>query len=293
MALTQVTVVTDTAEISPAPAVALDVPPAADRRKTDKPSIALSVPAPEPARRATAGMRTKVWRYIAAGVFVFLISAAVLGWRFHDRTHLTLAAPAQTSPARVTAASRNPEPKPVDVTPVSALPPASQPMPAAPPTQQAVGVSAVPGKDAAEEARLRQIERERDAAVAVAETAARERESLRNVALVRERVLAAEHEAALARERERAKQLTKAAEMAILQAHEAELAAEAKVAEPAVPALKVKGDDTSAAGATGRGSASQNVNIEATAKLSGAKAATAFTANPCKGPSARFLSTCE
>lgn len=292
MAPPQETAAADTAEISPAPAVALDTPPAADRRMAEKPSTALSVPAPVLARRAATGTRTKAWRYMAAGVFVFLISAAVLGWRFLDRTHLTLAAPAPTSPARVMAASRNPEPKPVDATPVSTSSPASPSVPAAPPTQQMAGVSAVPDKDAAEEARLRQIQRERDAAVAVAETAARERESLRNAALARERVLAAEHEAALARERERAKQLTKAAEMAILQAHEAELAAEAKVAEPAPPP-KVKGDDTPAARATVGASASQNANIEATAELSDAKAATAFTTNPCKGPSARFLSTCE
>ncbi|BAV32853.1 hypothetical protein SCL_0531 [Sulfuricaulis limicola] len=287
------TAVSDTAEINPAPATVLDAPPVADRRKANEPSTALSVPAPEPARRADAGKRTRTWRYIAAGVFVFLISATVLGWRFLDWTHLTTAAPAQTSPAHVTSIRRNPEPKPVDATPVSTSSPASRSVPDASLTQLAVGISAVPGKDAAEEARLRQIQRERDAAVAVAEAATRERESLRNAALARERVLAQEHEAALARERERAKQLTKAAEMAILQAHEAEVAAEAKVAEPAAPALKVKVDDTPATRATGSGAASQNANIEVVPELGDAKAAAAFTTNPCKGPSARFLSTCE
>jgi hypothetical protein len=154
---------------------------------------------------------------------------------------------------------------------------------------QPVAASPIPGKDAVEEARLNQIQRERDAALAVAEAAARERESLRNAALARERALAAEHEVALTRERERAKQLAQAAELAILQAHEAELAAEAKAAAPA-PVVKM--NEVPATQATGSGIASRDASVEAVAEISDAKAA-AFTTNPCKGPSARFLSTCE
>jgi hypothetical protein len=157
--------------------------------------------------------------------------------------------------------------------------------------QQAVAASPVPGKDAAEEAKLNQIQRERDAALAVAKAAARERESLRNAALARERALAAEHEAALTRER--AKQLAQAAELAILQAHEAELAAEAKAVEPAAPASGAKLDETPATQATGSGLVSQDTSVEGAAEISDANAAAAFTTNPCKGPSARFLSTCE
>jgi hypothetical protein len=158
---------------------------------------------------------------------------------------------------------------------------------------QAVAVIPESGKDAVEQARLNQIQRERDAALAVAEAAARERESLRNAALARERALAAEHETALTRERERAKQLAQAAELAILQAHEAELAAEAKAVEPAAPASGAKLDETPATQATGSGLVSQDTSVEGAAEISDANAAAAFTTNPCKGPSARFLSTCE
>jgi hypothetical protein len=264
--------------------------PQRDAHRANRTSDTLPVPfMPGPARRAAADRRVRVWRYIGAGVLVLLISAAVLAWQFLDWSDLKLTAPDRTSPARVTATAQTPGQKPVDVVPS----PATQPVPAASPMQQAVAASPVPGKDAAEEAKLNQIQRERDAALAVAKAAARERESLRNAALARERALAAEHEAALTRERERAKQLAQAAELAILQAHEAELAAEAKAVEPAAPASGAKLDETPATQATGSGLVSQDTSVEGAAEISDAKAAAAFTTNPCKGPSARFLSTCE
>jgi hypothetical protein len=280
--------VADDAEIIPASVMVAD--PQRDARRANRTSDTLPVPfMPVPARRTAADRRVRVWRYIGAGVLVLLISAAVLAWQFLDWSDLKLTAPDRTSPARVTATAQTPGQKPVDVVPS----PATQPVPAASPMQQAVAASPVPGKDAAEEAKLNQIQRERDAALAVAKAAARERESLRNAALARERALAAEHEAALTRERERAKQLAQAAELAILQAHEAELAAEAKAAEPAVPVSEVKADEAPATQATGSGISSQDAGVEAAAEISDAKAAAAFTTNPCKGPSARFLSTCE
>jgi hypothetical protein len=284
------TAVADDAEIIPAPAMGTD--PQRVARMANKTSETLPVPSmSEPARRAASDRRVRAWRYITAGVLVLLISAAVLAWRFLDRSDLKLAAPDRTSPARVTATTETPGQKPADVAPASVLSPAIQPVPAASPMQRTVAASPVSGKYAAEEARLNQIQRERDAALAVAE--ARERESLRNAALARERALAAEHETALTRERERAKQLAQAAELAILQAHAAELAAEAKAAEPAVSASEVKVDQAPATQATGSGFSSQDTGVEATAEISDAKAAAAFTTNPCKGPSARFLSTCE
>jgi type II secretory pathway predicted ATPase ExeA len=284
--------VADDAEIIPAPAMGTD--PQRVARMANKTSETLPVPSmSEPARRAASDRRVRAWRYITAGVLVLLISAAVLAWRFLDRSDLKLAAPDRTSPARVTATTETPGQKPADVAPASVLSPAIQPVPAASPMQRTVAASPVSGKYAAEEARLNQIQRERDAALAVAEAAARERESLRNAALARERALAAEHETALTRERERAKQLAQAAELAILQAHAAELAAEAKAAEPAVSASEVKVDEAPATQAAGSGISSQDTGVEATAEVSDAKAAAAFTTNPCKGPSARFLSTCE
>lgn len=281
--------VADDAEIIPAPVMVAD--PQRDARRANRILDTLPVPLmPGPARRAAADRRVRVWRYIGAGVLVLLVSAAVPAWQFLDWSDLTLTAPDRTSPAaRVTATAQTPGQKPVDVVPS----PATQPVPAASPMQQAVAASPVPGQDAAEEAKLNQIQRERDAALAVAKAAARERESLRNAALARERALAAEHEVALTRERERAKQLAQAAELAILQAHEAELAAEAKAVEPAAPASGAKLDETQATQATGSSLVSQDTSVEGVAEISDAKAAAAFTTNPCKGPSARFLSTCE
>lgn len=283
--------VADDAEIIPAPVMVADTQH--DTHRANRISDTLPVPLmPGPARRAAADRRVRVWRYIAAGVLVLLISAAVSAWRFLDRSDLTLTAPDRTSPARVTPTIQTSGLKPVDVAPASAPFPATQPVPAAPPMQQAVAASPVPGKGAAGVARLNQIQRERDAALAAAEAAAREHEALRNAALARERALAAEHETALTRERERAKQLAQAAELAILQAHEAELAAEAKAAEPAAPVSEVKAGEAPVTQAAGSGLVSQDTGVEATAEISDAKAA-AFTTNPCNGPSARFLSTCE
>lgn len=281
----------DDAEIIPAPVMVAD--PQHDAHRANRISDTLPVQLmPAPARRA-AGSRVRVWRYIAAGVLVLLVSAGVLVWQFLDRSDLKLATRDRPSPARVTTTVQTPAQKPVGVAPANAPSPATRPVPAASPMPQAVAASPVPGKDAAEEARLNQIRRERDAALAAAEAAARERESLRNAALAREHALAAEHEAALTRERERAKQLAQAAELAILQAHEAELAAETKAAEPTVSTSEVKAGEAPVIQATGIGISSQDAGVEAVAEVSDTEAAAAFTTNPCKGPSARFLSTCE
>jgi hypothetical protein len=282
---------TDDAEITPAP-VATTADASHDARVANTASDALPVPfMPAPTRRA-ADSGVRVWRYIAAGVLVLLVSAGVLVWQFLDRSDLKLATRDRPSPARVTTV-QTPAQKPVGIAPANAPFPAARPVPAASPMPQALAASPVPGKDAAEEARLNQIRRERDAALAAAEAAARERESLRNAALARERALAAEHAAAVTRERERAKQLAQAAELAILQAHEAELAAEAKAAEPAASTSEVKAGEAPVIQATGIGISSQDAGVEAVAEVSDTEAAAAFTTNPCKGPSARFLSTCE
>ncbi|MEW6331190.1 MAG: AAA family ATPase [Pseudomonadota bacterium] len=256
----------------------------------------LPVPSPvQPLRMAAAGGRIRVWRYAAAVAIVCLVSTAAFAWYFLDRSDLTSAAPGSKSPARTTTAVGTAGQMSANAAPANTLTPAVAPAPATAPAPTTVAASAVPGKDAAEEeARLKQIQRERDAALAVAEAAARERESMRQAALVRERALAAEHEAALARERERAARLTRAAEMAVLQAHEAELAAEtkAKTAEPAAPVSGVNSGEAPASKAVA-GDLARRDAVSTAAAEAGASEAAAFSANPCKGPSARFLSTCE
>jgi type II secretory pathway predicted ATPase ExeA len=285
------------ADAATAPAqVAVDDDPPHDVRAANTSSESLPVPfMPEPVRRDAPDGRPVAWRYIAAGAFVLLVAVAVFAWQFLDRTDLKLAVHDSPSPARATATIQVPGQKYVGVASASVPSPAPRPVPASSTPQASVAIS-VAGKDAAEEERLNQIQRERDAALAAAEAAARERESLRQAALARERALAAEHEAALARERERAARLTRAAEMAVLQAHEAELEAEAiakaKTAEPAAPVSGVNSGEGLPAKAAADGSSLRDAGVAATAEAAASEAA-AFSANPCKGPSARFLSTCE
>jgi hypothetical protein len=147
-------------------------------------------------------------------------------------------------------------------------------------------------KNPEQEAKLKSIERERDSALALAKAA--EREARRNVALARERAVAAEREMALARERERANQSALAAEKAKHEARAAEAAAvvQERKPEPLSPPQASTTADTAVPKPTKSGIASQNVGIKAD-NDENANEPTTFTANPCKGPSARFLSTCE
>ena len=155
---------------------------------------------------------------------------------------------------------------------------------------QTVTDSPAPKKHAGDDAEQKPNERERDTVLAIAEAAARERKAMRVAAQARQRALVAEHEAAL--EQERAKQLAQAAEKALLQAHTAEMAAKAKVTEPVMPPPMAKAEETPKAKLVGSGLAPQTPKIEATTESDVSKATT-FIANPCKGASARFLSTCE
>ncbi|HEX9626180.1 MAG TPA: AAA family ATPase [Acidiferrobacterales bacterium] len=157
----------------------------------------------------------------------------------------------------------------------------------------------------------RALERERDAALAEIRALERERDAALMAARARERAEAAEIEATRARERERAAALeaakalerVRAAELAAQEARERERAAAleaAKVLErPRAPELKtppVSPPAERSAGTTepsgGVDSAAAEAPADAT-RASEEKSTLQFSANPCKGPSAKFLSTCK
>jgi hypothetical protein len=184
-----------------------------------------------------------------------------------------------------------------DVTAARAVPvndriPDTQPLERISPVPPEDTVKAVVETDPEREARLKSIERERDSALALAKAA--EREAIRNAALARERASAAEREMALARERERANQSALAAEKAKNEARAVEAVAVVleRKPEPVLPPETRTTADTAVHKPTGFDVPSQNADTVAGNDEIDNKP-TMFTANPCKGPSARFLSTCE
>ncbi len=185
-----------------------------------------------------------------------------------------------------------------DVTPAKAILvndriPDTQPLEKVSPVHQEDTGKAMAKKDPDQEAKLKSIERERDSALALAKAA--EREALRNAVLAQqERALAAEHEMALARERERANQLALAAEKAKQEARVVEAAAvvQERKPEPVSPPQTRATANTAVPKSAGVGSTSQNTGTEKGNDEKVSEPAP-FTANPCKGPSARFLSTCK
>lgn len=144
--------------------------------------------------------------------------------------------------------------------------------------------------------KIKRMQRERDAALALSKTAAREREAALAAAKARERTLAAQHEANLARERERANQLaqeTKKAKQAAREAETAALLAQQKRFERVTPPQVVAATNTvtaPVAAAAKPPTKSPGTEREAVEESS---EPVLFKANPCKGPSARFLSTCN
>lgn len=152
-------------------------------------------------------------------------------------------------------------------------------------------------------AQTRALERERDAALATAKVReltnaaelsaakAREREKAATLEAIKaqERARTAEFEAMLARERERAVALAAANAQASKPPVEPKTAppVEAVVAVPAAKAVEAEvrvESRPAAAPPPASASAEKPVVSEAPAK---------FSANPCKGPSAKFLSTCK
>jgi hypothetical protein len=184
-----------------------------------------------------------------------------------------------------------------DVTPARAVPvndriPDTQPLERISPVPPEDTVKAVVETDPEQEARLKSIERERDSALALAKAA--KREAKRNVALARERALAEEREMVLARERERANRSALAAEKVNqeVRAVEAAAVAQERKTEPVLPPQTRTTADTAVHKPTGFDVPSQNADtVAGNDEIDNEP--TMFTANPCKGPSARFLSTCE
>ncbi len=234
-------------------------------------------------------------RYIpVAFVGGVLLSAALIWFFVNQQSGHIQAASGKASKPSVVAVT------PVaDMTPAKAVPaddriPDTQPLERISPIHREDTGKAVAKKDPDQEARLKSIERERDTALALAKAA--EREALRNaVVLAQERALAAEHEMALARERERANPSALAAEKAKQEARAVEAAAvvvQERKPEPVSPSQARIATDTAAPKSAGVGITSQNTGTE-TGNDEKASEPAPFTANPCKGPSARFLSTCK
>ena len=188
----------------------------------------------------------------------------------------------------------------------------------------ASGPGAVPTKEnstpAADRAMLEALQRERDAAIAQAHALERERDAALSAAKVRELTNAAELGAAKARAREKtatleaikAQERARTAEFEAMLARERERAAslaasnaqvktepklaspvEAVVAPPAAKAANPEARTESAPATVAAPPASRTPVDSSEDKPVAAEASAKFSANPCKGPSAKFLSTCK
>jgi type II secretory pathway predicted ATPase ExeA len=169
----------------------------------------------------------------------------------------------------------------------------------------------------ADHALFEALQRERDAALAQTRALERERDAALAAAKVRELTNAAELGAAKARAREKAATLeaikaqerARTAELEAMFARERERAAAlaatsaqvskpqvepkpAAPAEPVVAAPATKAADTEAQAEAKAVAATASVSASAD-KPAATEAPAKFSANPCKGPSAKFLSTCK
>ena len=252
-----------------------------------------------PGRSAVRNEAPMAKRYIPFAVVGGVLFSAALIWLFanHHSESMQSASDKVTPPPVVAVVPAANVTTMTDAMPVKAVPvndrvPDVQPLERISPVSRDGTVKDVVEKDPEREARLIAIERERNSALALAK--ATKREAMQNVALARERALAAEREMALARERERANQLALAAEKAKNAARAVEAAAviQEKKPEPKLPPQARTTADTSIPKPAGFGVTSQNTGTKAGNDEQDNKPTT-FTANPCKGPSARFLSTCE
>jgi hypothetical protein len=238
-------------------------------------------------------------RYIPFAVVGGVLLSAALIWFFanHQSESIQAASDKVAPPSVVVVAPVANVTTVTDAMPVKAVAvndrvPDAQPLKRITPVSREDVVTNVIDTDPEQEEKLKSIKRERDSALALAK--ASEREAMRTVALARERALAAERETALAQERERANQSALAAEKAKNEARVVEAAAVAqeRKPEPVLPPPARTTADTVVPKPTGFEIASQNTGAEAGNDEKTNEPAT-FTANPCKGPSARFLSTCE
>ena len=244
-------------------------------------------------------------RYIPVAVGIALLLSAPVTWRYFnispERTPVISGGLSPTHSATVTPVA--------DTTSTNVTQTNHPGSPAVPAensslARKAVAESSITEKDLQEESRLKLIERERDAALAKARVAERARKAIRAATMARERALAAEHEVALAQERERGRQIalaaekTKEQERAAAAAEKARL--EARAAAEAATMARNKMQEIKApvqAVGSGASASSKPALPESASQESGAETDSGepilFSANPCRGPSARFLSTCQ
>lgn len=222
---------------APAPAPPAMFDSSHENRRTATPSSS-TLPVPftyGSARRAAVSRPARTGRYFSVTVLVAVLSAVTLGWYFLDRTGLTAVIFDKPPPPVRLATTPDRGLKPTDTAPVT--PPVAN----ASTKQEAVAASPDSGqeKNVVEEVKLKQIQREPDVALVVADAAKLERESLRMAVMTHQRSLTAQHEATLTHERESLRMAVKAHQRALTAQHEATAAREranqlARVAELAI-----------------------------------------------------------
>lgn len=288
---------------SPAtPEPARDIPPYAAGQGTAKEQTRVTG-SPQKSGSGTSTLK----RFFITVLLIALLVSAALVWRyFYQPLGSTSAIPDGAS--QVPAVGVNPKVEPART--VQANAPVSQAdLADKPSVSKKTNIKTPMAENDSQAARLKLIERERDAALAKANAAERERDAVRAAAAAREQALVAEREAALVREREKEERLAREAEQA---KQAARIAAEAAAAEkarqeaaraaaaaraampelttPPPAAVVTTGATTLKAVTTGNPADESDVDE---GNHDASDEPTTFTANPCKGPSARFLSTCQ
>ncbi|MHB8535021.1 MAG: AAA family ATPase [Sulfuricaulis sp.] len=262
--------------------------------QTNLPKRDQTTPVHSIGRRKADRASSLLKRYVPAAVLVLALGIA-FAWNFFKRTEVL-------APVKLTAIARSPVEKPIappaPVAASSPVPAGKSGSPAGSPDNpsamhQASIEPVVTSKASRELERKMRIERQREAARAILQAAERERAALRATLLAQERAKTAEHEAALAQERARASQLALEAEKE--KAASRATTAARKNPEPGAPQPAVSSGLISSVPATAGSSPQKAAEVDTGAETGIARASepVRFTANPCKGPSARFLSTCE
>ncbi len=232
-------------------------------------------------------------RYLTAAAAIVLSLSVYIGWLFFNRNpDLTFAEPSGSSQAHAVAATPAVEMTPTNgmsttkagsqtVLPENLLP------------TQNTGVTSVVTENNPPpvETKKTLIEHEWNVAVAKVKAVESERNPLRSTTIVRGQALAAEREAALAWELDNASQIAREAEKAKQEARATEAAAATQIIRPEfklMPAPQAAVSASSSVTPAGLDGLSRNQDAEG-----GNDETISFSANPCKGLSAIFLSTCQ
>jgi hypothetical protein len=256
--------------------------------------------------KRTTGM-SLTWRQITAAITIsLLLSAAVGAWLLLGQKPEDSSVKPELTLQEHTVVETPPvvELVPEPAAPVKKATPNIQqnkPLEKTVVTPKAKTAPVIVKKDLLLEKKLKRIQEERDAAMVKAAAAEREREALRAAAIAREQ--------ALAQEREKAARLAKEAEKAAQEAKAARALADEKARQETQQAAKptAVAPETKAPAKAAVSKPKQlfpeptKFTVPADAKPAGQAQSTdagtseptSFTTNPCKGPSARFLSTCQ